>query len=162
MCGIGEHGADVGRFQIDVIGEDLLAGGAGGQEIEQHVHRVAQAADGGFAVADGRIDGDAIEKAVHGARAVHGPWTVEGTLGSCWGSGPKQPIPRLQHQPQGAVLTELAEFVGIEHAEGFAGIIGAHHIGWIEDVAQLIAIEAVEVGMKGLVLFPFIGKFPYE
>jgi hypothetical protein len=27
---------------------------------------------------------------------------------------------------------------------------------------QLIAIEAVEVGMKELVLFPFIGKFPYE
>jgi len=162
LCGIGEDGADVGRFQIDVIGEDLLVGGAGGQEIEQHVHRVAQAADGGFAVADGRIDGDAIEKAVHGARAVHGPWTVEGTLGSCWGSTPKQPIPGLQHQPLGAVLAELADFVVLEHAEAFAGVIGTHHVGGFEDVVQLIAIEAVEVGMKELVLFPFIGKFPYE
>jgi hypothetical protein len=71
-------------------------------------------------------------------------------------------MPRLQHQPLGAVLAELAEFVGLEHAEGFAGVIGARYIGRIEDGAQLIAAEAVEVGMKGLVLFPFIGKFPHE
>ena len=73
-------------------------------------------------------------------------------IGCSW--GPKQPIPRLQHQPLGAVLTELAEFVGLEHAEGFAGVIGAHHIGGIKDVAQLIAIEAVEVGVVGIEFGP--------
>ncbi len=42
---------------------------------------------------------------------------------------PKQPIPRLQHQALGAVLAELAEFVALEHAEGFAGVIGAVEVG---------------------------------
>ena len=49
-----------------------------------------------------------------------------------------------------AVLAELADFVVLEHAEAFAGVIGAHHVGGIEDVAQLIAIEAVEVGIEGI------------
>ena len=31
----------------------------------------------------------------------------------------KQPIPRLQHQPLGAVLAELANLVVVDHAEGF-------------------------------------------
>ena len=67
---------------------------------------------------------------------------------------PKQPIPGLQHQPLAADLAELAEFVGLEHAEGFAGVIGAHHIGGIEDIAQSIAGEAVEVGVEGIEFGP--------
>jgi hypothetical protein len=40
------------------------------------------------------------------------------------------------------VLTELADLVILEKVEGFAGVIGPHQISGIEDVAQLIAIEA--------------------
>ena len=65
-------------------------------------------------------------------------------------SPPKQPIPGRQHQPLGAVLAELALFVVLEHAERFAGVIGAHQVGWIEDVAQFVAAEAVEVGVGGV------------
>jgi hypothetical protein len=44
------------------------------------------------------------------------------------------------------VLTELADLVMLEKVKGFAGgLIGPHQIGGIEDVAQLIAIEATEV-----------------
>ena len=61
----------------------------------------------------------------------------------------KQPIPRLQHKALGAVFAELALFVGLEHAEGFAGVIGAHQVDGVEDVAQFVAAEAVEVGVEG-------------
>ncbi len=71
---------------------------------------------------------------------------------------PKQPIPRLQHQPLGADLAEPAEFVGLEHAEGFGGVIGDHYIGWTEDGAQLIAIEVVEVGVEGIEFGPQQGS----
>ena len=50
----------------------------------------------------------------------------------------------------GAVLAELAEFVCFEHAERFAGVIGAHQVGWVEDGAQFVAAEAVEVGVIGV------------
>lgn len=67
---------------------------------------------------------------------------------------PKQPIPRLQHQPLCAVLAELADLVILEYAEGFAGVIGAHHISGIEDVAQLVESEAVGVGVVGIEFGP--------
>ncbi len=35
------------------------------------------------------------------------------------------------------VFAEAADFVLLEHAEGFGGIIRALHVGGIEDVAQL-------------------------
>ena len=62
----------------------------------------------------------------------------------------KQPITSLKHQPLRTVLAELADLVVLEHAEGFAGVIGTHHISWVEDVAQLIASEAVEVRIEGI------------
>jgi hypothetical protein len=65
-------------------------------------------------------------------------------------SPPEQPIPGLQHQPLRAVLAELAEFIVLEHAEGFAGVVGAHQVGWVEDVAQFVSAEAVEVGVIGI------------
>ncbi len=63
---------------------------------------------------------------------------------------PKQPIPRLQHQALGAVFAELVEFGALEHAEGFAGVIGAHQVGGVEDIAQFVTAEAVEVGVGGV------------
>ena len=62
----------------------------------------------------------------------------------------KQPIPRLQHQPLRAVLPELTDLVVLEHPKGFAGVIGAHQVGGIQDVAQFFAGEAVEVGVVGV------------
>jgi hypothetical protein len=50
----------------------------------------------------------------------------------------------------GAVLAELADFVVLEHPEGFTGVIGRQQIGGIEDVAQFVAAEAVEVGVIGV------------
>jgi len=68
----------------------------------------------------------------------------------CHDSAPKQAIPRFKDQPLGAVLAELAYLVVFEHAEGFAGVIGAHHIGGVENVAQLIAAEAEEMDIEGI------------
>jgi hypothetical protein len=65
---------------------------------------------------------------------------------------PKQPILRLQRQPLHAVLTELGKLVGLEHAEGFAGIVGAHQVGWVKDGAQFVSVEAVEVCSSGVEL----------
>jgi hypothetical protein len=62
----------------------------------------------------------------------------------------KQPIPGPQHQPLRAVLPELTDLVVLEHAEGFTGVIGTQQVGGIQDVAQLIPVEAVEVGVVGV------------
>ena len=37
-----------------------------------------------------------------------------------------------------------------EHAEGFGGVVGAAHVGGIEDVAQFVAREAVGAGVEGV------------
>ena len=47
-------------------------------------------------------------------------------------------IPRLQHQPAGAVFAELASFAVLEDAKGFGGVVVAADVGWVEDVAQLV------------------------
>jgi hypothetical protein len=52
-----------------------------GKQIHQHIHRIALAVDGGFAVADGGMNGEAIEE------AGDGPWADKRTLGSFCGSG---------------------------------------------------------------------------
>ena len=50
----------------------------------------------------------------------------------------------------GAVFAEFLELIFLEHAEGFAGVVGAHQIGGVEDVAQLITGQAVEMGVVGI------------
>ena len=87
-------------------------------------------------------------------------------------------LPRRQHQPAGAVFAVLAQLLLLEHAEGFAGEIRsltargvalwvervAHffpgveevfqfargQVGGVEDVAQLLAGEAVQAGVVGV------------
>lgn len=59
----------------------------------------------------------------------------------------EQPIPRLQHQPAGAVFAELAGFVVFEDAEGFGGVVVAVDVGGVENVAHLVAGQAVESGV---------------
>ena len=50
----------------------------------------------------------------------------------------------------GAVFAELFDFVVFEDAEGFAGEVGAVDVGGVEDVAEFVAGEAVEVGVVGV------------
>jgi len=65
-------------------------------------------------------------------------------------SPPKQPIPSLQHQSLRAVLAKQADLIVLEHSEGFAGVVGAHQVGWVEDIAQFVYGEAVEVCVVGV------------
>ena len=51
---------------------------------------------------------------------------------------PKQPIPGFENEALGAVFAEFLELIFLEHAEGFAGVVGAHQISGVEDVTQLI------------------------
>jgi hypothetical protein len=73
-------------------------------------------------------------------------------------------VPRLKHQPGGAVFAEAADFVLLEDAEGFGRVIRALHVGGVEDVAQLVArkaigarVEGVEFGaqLRAAILVPF-------
>ncbi len=50
----------------------------------------------------------------------------------------------------GAVFAELFDFVVFENAEGFAGEVGTVDVGGVEDVAEFVAGEAVEVGVVGV------------
>ncbi len=47
----------------------------------------------------------------------------------------------------GAVFAVLAGFVVLEDAEGFGGVVGAHDVGGVEDVAEFVAGQAVEAGV---------------
>ena len=59
-------------------------------------------------------------------------------------------IPRRQHQPLRAALAKLAQLTVLEHAEGFTGVVGTHHVGRVEDVAQHVMIQAIEPGVVGI------------
>ena len=52
----------------------------------------------------------------------------------------------------GAVFAVFFDFVVFQDAEGFAGEVVAVDVGGVEDVAQLVAIEAVEFGVVGVEL----------
>ncbi|WP_287462285.1 hypothetical protein [Accumulibacter sp.] len=41
-------------------------------------------------------------------------------------------------------FAELARFVVLEDAEGFGGVVGAHDVGGVENVAQFVTGEAVK------------------
>ena len=56
-----------------------------------------------------------------------------------------------------AVLAKLAQLLVFEHAEGLAGVVGAQHVGGVEDVAQLVAGQAVEAGVIGVELGEQLG-----
>lgn len=50
------------------------------------------------------------------------------------------------------MITKLTDAVVLEHAESAAGVIVGHHIDGVEDVGQLIASEASEVGVISISL----------
>ena len=59
-------------------------------------------------------------------------------------------IPRFQHQALGAVFAELTHFVFLQHTKGLGGIIVAHYVAGVEDVAEFVAGEAVEAGVPSV------------
>ena len=65
-AGVGEGGLEVVRFKVGHFVENLSGIQSGSEQIE-HIHDAdSHAADAGFAAALLRIDGDAVEEAVHG------------------------------------------------------------------------------------------------
>ena len=52
-------------------------------------------------------------------------------------------VESLHDEASGAVFAEAADLVGLEHAEGLGGVVGALHVGGVEDVAQLVAGQTV-------------------
>lgn len=50
----------------------------------------------------------------------------------------------------GAVFAVFFGFVVFEDAEGFAGEVASVDVGGIEDVAEFVAGEAVEIGVVGI------------
>ena len=59
-----------------------------------------------------------------------------------------------EDEAAGAIFAELALLAGLEHAEGLAGIVLPHDVGWIEDVAQLVAGETIGDRIPGIELGP--------
>ncbi len=60
-----------------------------------------------------------------------------------------QLIPCSQHESAGAVFAEFALLVVLVHEESFRGVIFAHYVGGVEDVAQFVAFGAQAVGVEG-------------
>ena len=50
-----------------------------------------------------------------------------------------------------------ADFLFLEDAEGFRGVVGALHVGGVEDVAQLVAGQAVGAGVEGVEIGAQVG-----
>jgi hypothetical protein len=50
----------------------------------------------------------------------------------------------------GAVFAELLHLVVFEDTKGFAGEVGAVDVGGVEDVAEFVAGEAIEVDIVGI------------
>ena len=68
-----ERGGDVLRLEERIVAQNLLVGGAGGEELEQIHHPKAGAADARTPTAFPGFDGDAFEW-VHGGRLLRTPW----------------------------------------------------------------------------------------
>jgi hypothetical protein len=60
------------------------------------------------------------------------------------------PVPGGEDEACGAVFAVLAEFLPFQDAEGLGGEAGAVDVGGVEDVAELVAGEALEAGVGGV------------
>ena len=63
--GIGKGGQQVFPFEIWIIGQDLLDGHARAKQLQNHLDWVAEPPQAGLPMADGRVNGDAIEQRGH-------------------------------------------------------------------------------------------------
>jgi len=66
-------------------------------------------------------------------------------------------IPSGEDEAAGAVFAVVADFLFLEDAEGFRGVVGTLHIGGVEDVAQLVAGQAVGAGVEGVEIGAQVG-----
>lgn len=62
-------------------------------------------------------------------------------------------VPGFEDKALGAVFPELAGFVVLEDTDGFVDAAGAAHFLGVEDVAQILCGEPVEVSETMLVVF---------
>ena len=59
-------------------------------------------------------------------------------------------VPGGEHEALGPVLAELGDLVLLQDAEGLGGVIRAHHVFGVEDVAEVVAREPVSPGVPGV------------
>ena len=59
-------------------------------------------------------------------------------------------IPGFEDEALGAVFAVFFGFVVFEDAEGFAGEVTSVDVGGIEDVAEFVAGQAIEIGVVGV------------
>ncbi|OHB39248.1 MAG: hypothetical protein A2882_04145 [Phenylobacterium sp. RIFCSPHIGHO2_01_FULL_70_10] len=60
------------------------------------------------------------------------------------------PLPRLQHQTFGAILVVLADFLFLQHAEGFRRVVSAFDLGGIEDISLFFLGQAKFSGKQDI------------
>ena len=65
---------------------------------------------------------------------------------------PFHAVPSVENQSASTILSELALLVVSENAEGLGGIVRAHDVGGVQDVAELIAGEAIGASVPGVEL----------
>jgi len=73
-------------------------------------------------------------------------------------ASPKHPVPRLKDEAAGAVFAEALVLFVFEDAERLAGEVGAVDVLGVEDVAELVAGQAVELRVVGVELGPKEGS----
>ena len=61
-------------------------------------------------------------------------------------------IPCFEDEALGAVFTVLAYLVVFEHTEGLVDASFAADVFWVEDVAEIFCVGAIEVGEDGVKL----------
>ena len=60
--GKGQRGQDILTLQVLIVSQYLVNAHTRAQQLQDRLHRIAQAADAGLTMADGRVDGDAVLK----------------------------------------------------------------------------------------------------
>ena len=61
-------------------------------------------------------------------------------------------IPCVEDEALGAVFSVLAQLVVFKHTEGFVDAAFSADVFWVEDVAEVFCVEAIEVGEDGIKL----------
>ena len=77
----------VGGFEVGHLGQNLLGGEAGGEELEHVGHADAHAANAGPAAALARVGGDAMLQGFHVVKILvfHSAAAAPGAAGAFWG-----------------------------------------------------------------------------
>jgi hypothetical protein len=63
---------------------------------------------------------------------------------------PPDPAPGFKHDAADALFAVSADLLFLQHTKGLGGVVRALHIGGVENVAQLVAVETVGAGADGV------------